>query len=74
MWDLAKHSITLFLRGKLFQDTSMVVRRTAIGVSLTAVILVAAVAAGVPAWGASVIAGLIGGMAQPYLFKDLKYR
>ncbi len=74
MWDMAKNSITLFLQGKLFQDTGMVIRQMMLGIAVTAAVLVAIAAAGAPVWGASIVAGLLGGMLQPYLFKDLKYR
>lgn len=74
MWEMAKTSITLFLRGKLFQDTGQVMRQIAMGVVTTAVVLVGLAVAGVPLWAAALVAGLLGGMMQPYLFKDLKYR
>lgn len=82
MWDMAVNSITLFLRGKLFQDTSQVVRQVCLGAAFTtfALVLLATLlpATGLSAgahsiWVASAVAGCLGGMLQPYLFKDLKY-
>lgn len=74
MWEMAKNSMTLFFRGKLFQDNKAVYRQVAIGAALTAVILVALAAAGLSLWLAALIAGAVGGAVQPYLFKDLKYK
>lgn len=74
MWAMARSSITLFFQGKLFADPGKVYRQLAIGVLVTAVVLVVAAKAGAPLWLAALIAGLIGGGLQPYLFKDLRYR
>ena len=74
MWEMAKTSITLFMQGKLFQDTSMVMRQLGMGVAATAVLLVVLALLGIPVWISALLAGLLGGMLQPYLFKDLKYR
>lgn len=74
MWDLAKSSIILFLQGRLFAEPMMVVRQTAIGAVITAIILIILAKSGLPLAASAAIAGLIGGATQPYLFKDLKYR
>jgi hypothetical protein len=66
--------MTLFVQGKLFADPNMVYRQLAIGVLVTAILLIAAAKAGAPLWLAALIAGLVGGALQPYLFKDLRYR
>ena len=71
MLDMAKSSIVLFFRGKLFQNPAEVWRQLAIGVALTlAVFLVAAMALGVPLPLAGALAGLAGGVAQPALFRN----
>ena len=74
MWSMAITSIGLFFRGKLFANPAQVYRQIAIGVLATAVALFVLAVAGVPVWLAALIAGFGGGMLQPYLFKDLRYR
>lgn len=74
MWEMAKSSITLFFQGKLFADPAQVYRQIAIGVAVTAILLTALALVGAPVWLAALIAGLLGGALQPYLFKDLRYR
>jgi hypothetical protein len=74
MWEMAVTSIGLFLRGKLFANPAQVYRQIAIGVIATAAVLFVLAAAGLPVWLAALVAGLGGGVLQPYLFKDLRYR
>ena len=74
MLEMARSSIVLFFRGKLFADPGMVYRQTAIGALATAVILIVLTRLGLPVIAAAAIAGLIGGAVQPFLFKDLRYR
>jgi hypothetical protein len=74
MWSMAITSIGLFFRGKLFANPAQAYRQIAIGVLATAVALFVLAVAGVPVWLAALIAGFGGGMLQPYLFKDLRYR
>lgn len=75
MLDMAKSSIILFFQGKLFQNPTEVRRQLAIGVAVTFVIFIVAaklLGLGLPLSG--LIAGLIGGAVQPYLFRNLKFR
>jgi hypothetical protein len=74
MWEMAIASIGLFLRGKLFANPAQVYRQLAIGIVATAIVLFVLTVAGVPLWFAALIAGFGGGVLQPYLFKDLRYR
>jgi hypothetical protein len=74
MWAMAQSSITLSFAGKPFADSGKVYRQLALGVLVTAIILIALVKIGAPLWIASLVAGLIGGGLQPYLFRDLRYR
>ena len=74
MWEMARSSMTLFLRGRLFADPRMVARQMAIGVVVTALVLIILAEIGAPLWLAALLAGGIGGGLQPYLFKDLRYR
>jgi len=73
MFEMVMNSITLFVQGRLFKDIGAVIRQALIGITVTAVLMVGLSFAPIPLWAAAAIAGLIGGMLQPYLFKDLKY-
>lgn len=73
MWEMTKNSIGLFFRGKLFADPGKVVGKLLIGIFVTAVLFVGLAKAGTPLWLAALVAALLGGGLQPYLFKDLKY-
>jgi hypothetical protein len=74
MFEMFKNSIVLFFQGRLFADPGKVYRQLAIGIAATALLLTVGVLAGVPLWLSTLIAGLVGGALQPYLFKDLRYR
>jgi len=74
VWEMAQSSITLFFRGRLFADPTMVARQLAIGAIVTAILLIVIAKIGAPLWLAALVAGVIGGGLQPYLFKDLRYR
>ncbi len=63
----------LFVKGKLFRDFGQVVRKTLIGNAIAAVLLVAVVKLGLPLYAGIILASLIAGALQPWLFKDLKY-
>jgi hypothetical protein len=73
MWQMTQNSIALFFRGRLFADPGKVVRQLLIGVIVTAVLLIVLAKIGAPLWLAALVAALLGGGLQPYLFKDLKY-
>ncbi len=73
MFEMAKNSITLFIQGKLFKDIGAVMRQAIIGIVITAIVVVLMSVAGLPLWAAATLGGFVGGMAQPILFKDLKY-
>lgn len=74
MWGMAITSIGLFFRGKLFANPAQVYRQLAIGIIATAAVLFVLTVAGAPVWLAALITGFGGGVLQPYLFKDLRYR
>jgi hypothetical protein len=73
MWQMTQNSIVLFFRGKLFADPGKVIRQLLIGIVVTAVLLIVLAEIGAPLWLAALVAALLGGGLQPYLFKDLKY-
>jgi H+/Cl- antiporter ClcA len=73
MFEIAKSSMLLFFQGRLFRNPADVVRQLAIGISVTIVMfLFLAKWAGLPI--AAAAAGFMGGVLQPVLFKDLKFR
>jgi Na+-transporting NADH:ubiquinone oxidoreductase subunit NqrB len=74
MWAMTQNSISLFFRGKLFAEPFKAYRQIAIGVFVTAVLLVALAKAGIPIWIAAPVASAVGGALQPYLFRNLRYR
>jgi Na+-transporting NADH:ubiquinone oxidoreductase subunit NqrB len=74
MWAMAQNSIALFFRGKLFAEPAKAFLMILIGVLVTASLLVLIARLGAPLWMAAVIAALIGGAFQPYLFRNLRYR
>lgn len=80
MFEMAKYSIILFFQGRLFKDNARAYRQIMGCAIVTAIILAAlylllnSSGYGERAiWHASAIAGFLGGLMQPYLFKDLKY-
>jgi len=73
MLEMVKHSICLFCQGRLFQDFNSVIKQALIGITVAIVIIVVAVKIGLSLWLSIVIASLVSGALQPFLFKDLKY-
>jgi hypothetical protein len=73
MWDMFTNSLLLFLKGKLFRDPMAVLKQWAIGFALAFALLLVPALLGLPLWLCVPLAALATGIAQPYLFKDLKY-
>ena len=73
MFDMFLHSVALFLRGKLFQDPLHVIRQAALGVMITAALCVGLAQLLGVLWIAVPISAALGGLLQPFLFKNLKY-
>ena len=73
MFDMFKSSVALFLQGRLFQDVGSVFRQIIIGIVITLVAFIALHFLNNPLWLSIVIASFIGGLIQPFLFKNLKY-
>jgi hypothetical protein len=74
MWEMALASVKLFFAGKLFQDPVAVLRLSLLGAAATALVAIGLRFAGLPLASAAGLAALAGGVLQPFLFKDLKYR
>ena len=73
MFDTFITSVIAFLKGDLFQDLPKVLAKQAAGVA-SALAVFFGVAIVAPYWTAAIAAGLAGGLAQPLLFKNLKYK
>lgn len=72
MFQMFSSSVRLFLKGKLFRDRRQVFSQWVKGFLLTLGLLLVAGWVFNPFIGV-VLASLVGGAVQPYLFKDLKY-
>ncbi|CAM4175769.1 hypothetical protein U4960_07195 [Altererythrobacter sp. H2] len=72
MFDMVFSSTKLFFQGKLFQDTALAIRLLVTGAAAATVatVLVGMVA---PLWVAAIAGGLVGGLLQPYLYRNIKY-
>lgn len=73
MWDLFTNSLKLFVKGKLFREPAAVFRQWLIGFAVAVAIVVLLVKIGAAAWLAVVVAAVVSGGLQPFLFKNLKY-
>jgi ABC-type microcin C transport system permease subunit YejE len=72
MFDMFMNAVKLFFAGKLFRDKRDVLRQWLKGFAICLVLVL------VLGWLVSplvgvVVAAVVGGFAQPVLFKDLKY-
>jgi hypothetical protein len=74
MWETGLTSIGLFLRGKLFASLRQALGLALVGMLLTAIVFIVLVKVGVPVLAATPVAAFGGGMLQPRLYKNLKYR
>jgi len=74
MWEMAKTAIVGFLTGKLFAHPSKAYGLLALGIALTAVLFGVLARLGLPLVAAGAVAAFLGGVLQPRLFKNLKYR
>lgn len=72
MFQMFMNSVRLFLRGRLFRDNASVFRQWLKGFGLTLAVFLA-VAFAVNVLAGVIVASLVGGAVQPWLFKDLKY-
>jgi hypothetical protein len=73
MWTMARSAVFLFFKGRLFAEPGKAYLLLALGALLTAMLFLALVATGLPLWMSAAIAGFIGGGAQPFLFKNIRY-
>lgn len=73
MFDMFINSAKLFFKGKLFRDPAMVARQWAVGFAVALALVLVPGLLGLPVWLAVLVAALVAGALQPWLFKDLKY-
>ncbi len=73
MFEMAKNSMILFARGKLFKDVRSVILRSLLGIVITAAFFLLLAFVAPHPWIAAFISAFVGGGLQPYLFRDLKY-
>ena len=74
MWEAGLDSIKLFLRGKLFANLHHAMGLAFVGMVATGLGFVVLAKLGIPVLAAGSIAAFGGGMLQPRLYKNLKYR
>jgi hypothetical protein len=74
MFEMVKNSATLFFQGKLFANTPRAMVQLLIGIAISAGVFLGCTFIGWPIPVAGLIAGVAGGILQPILFKDLRYR
>lgn len=72
MLGMFKNSVALFFKGALFRDHKAVFRQWLIGFVITLLLLLVIAYFVSPLVGV-IVASVVGGALQPYLFKDLKY-
>ena len=72
MLEMFKSSVALFFKGTLFRDNKAVFRQWLIGFVITLLLLLVIAYFVSPLVGV-IVASVVGGGLQPYLFKDLKY-
>ena len=73
MFEMFMDSARLFVKGKLFRDKESVYKKAYTGMVIAAFLVIFLAKIGLPLWLAIIIASLVSGGVQPYLFKDLKY-
>jgi hypothetical protein len=74
MWEMLKVSIKGFLTGRLFASNSHDYGYLALGVAFSAALFLVLWAVGVPRDVSAGLAGFAGGVLQPRLYKNLRYR
>jgi Flp pilus assembly protein TadB len=74
MWEMARTSMIAFLRGRLFASFWNAMALAILGLALVALVFVVLVKAGVPLLVAAPAVAFAGGILQPRLYKNLKYR
>lgn len=73
MWPIFVNSLKLFFKGRLFRDPKAVAQRWLVGFGAAFAAVLALGMVGAPVWLAVALPALGVGLAQPYLFRDLKY-
>jgi hypothetical protein len=74
MWEMFRSAAVGFLTGKLFAHPANAYGMLAVGIAITTGLFLGGVKLGLSFPAAAAIAAFIGGLLQPRLFKNLKYR
>jgi hypothetical protein len=74
MLGMAKNALVLFLRGRLFAEPGKAILLMAAGALFTALLCLGLAGAGLPLWGAVIVASFLGGGLQPILLKRIRFR
>jgi Flp pilus assembly protein TadB len=73
LFDMFFNALRLFLRGKLFRNPEEVLRQYLIGLAVCAACFLLLVVTSAPVWFCVGATALLGGLLQPWLFRNLKY-
>ena len=68
------NAFKLFITGKLFREPKKVLQMSAAGIFIAAALCLIMVVAGLPLVVAIFTSSFIGGLLQPFLFKNIRYR
>ena len=74
MLDIGWFSAKLFFKGKLLRDPIHFVRQSAIGISISVLLLLLLAQAEVPFWIPVVVSSLVTSAMMPFLLKDIKMK
>jgi hypothetical protein len=74
MWEMTVTTTKAFFSGTLFADNGKAFRSMALGLAIASALFLLARALRLPAWGAAAGAGFLGGVLQPWLLRNVKYR
>ncbi|NMG06896.1 hypothetical protein [Brasilonema sp. UFV-L1] len=74
MLEIGWFTARLFFQGKLLRDPMQFVKQTAIGISITVLILFLLAQVQVSLWIPVVVSSFLTGLVMPFLHKDLKLK
>jgi hypothetical protein len=74
MWDMAVTTTRAFFSGRLFADNGKAFAAMGLGIGLTLALFLLVLRLGLATWAAAVLAGFLGGVLQPVLLRNVKYR
>ncbi len=72
MFELAWFSIKLFFQGKLLRDPLFFFKQVGSGIIISCLALITLTSIGFGLWLPMIISSFLGGIAMPFLLKDIK--